>query len=571
MKIAFWSWCFRLAFGMICSCGVMDHLVGQPPDSESSEIAISSDDLGLVRAERIREATADVIDRHEYESAIQFFDKELSTRESGWVLDWLTAAIAHAHVGNRDQAFLYLNKAIGNGLELDTNSIEESLERYGAKSKLMSDPRYHQFLKRMSAERQRWLEQLVPSSIGMAGPNSELDGLASLSQSQAPKLVYEAITSFDRFPQPSERDRWVQYELPISSSLKAPFYVYIPSNYDSTKPTGLIVYLHGGVISRPKFPTAESKFFIVDNPFLPIAKKHNLVMLCPAGMQELKWWDRVGVEAIQGALAATKKLYNIDDSAVWVTGHSNGATGSFALAVTAPSPFAAFYPLNGPPIATRLGNMQHRPIYSIFSVKDGFFPIDQMRTYRDAAIRERANWLFRELPGHDHHHLSYIDHELPSLSNHLLSTRRRPLPSQIDWEAKLGQPSRCDWLQIDETTPGINRAAWHSDVSFVLSAKQPQEPNVSKTVEYGKEIGKIRASFASNTFQVESSQVGAFTLLLHPQMIDFRYPVTVVLNGKQAFRQKLELDAEYMWRTYQRESDRQRVWCGEIRITPTKM
>lgn len=85
-------------------------------------------------------------------------------------------------------------------------------------------------------------------------------------------------------------------------------------------------------------------------------------------------------------------------------------------------------------------------------------------------------------------------------------------------------------------------------------------------VTYGNDIGKIKATLISNTFHVETSQIGAFSLSLHPQLIDFRYPVKVVLNGKELTSKKLELNSDSMWKAFDSSGDRQRIWCETLRI-----
>jgi predicted esterase len=543
----------------------MEHESSSMP--EANIPTISALDLGLARAERIQSAIDATLNEHEYGKAAELFDKYLGERKHGPVEDWIIASVAHAHLGNIDQAIMYLDEAVKHGLELDSTKLEKTLASWGAMQYLAGAPRYLAFLQNLDRLKISWNAELDPSLYGVAEPNiARLNELRDIAERVEPLDFLNQITEFNDYPEPSRRDGWVRYEMHANADLPAPYYVYIPPQYDHRKPSGLIVYLHGDTSQIAPAPSPESKDFIASNPFFDFARRNNLLILFPSRSRRIVWWEPLGIRTLHRQLYSVKRIFNVDDSSVWLSGHSIGGTGAFGIACTAPTMFAGFYLLNAMPIPDRLANLHHRPVYSIFSSKDKFIPIGQASSIWQAACRNNANWLFRELPGHGHSYYSYIEEELNNLTSHMLSTHRPPLPAQIAWEASPIEMSGCDWLRVERVTPGKNRAAWHGDSTETIPAVDLQANQRSTPASAGNDLGKIRARSGSNIFRIEASQVGEFSIRLSHQMVDFRYPIKVYVNGKLVRDEMVSMDPEVMLAQFEREGDRQRVWSNILRI-----
>jgi hypothetical protein len=544
---------------------------GKPAVGLADAPMSNDSDLGLFRASRIQEAVRATTITHDYPKAVEIFDTDLWDRKQGWVQDWLIAAVAHAHLGHTDRAFEYLDQAVERGLELDPKSVEESLIRYKAKPHLENDPRYPKFLESLMQKRAEWIGDLDPVRWGVASPNAhKLSELRQLSQGPDeeidPHEIVRELSEFSDYPEPLRKDQWVKYEHFAKEKLLAPYYVYIPPKYDPRKQTGMIVYLHGDAPTRSKFPKAESKTFISDNPYLEFARENNLLMLCPAGMRDMNWWEPLGMNTVLGELYSVKKIFNVDDNAVWLSGHSAGGTGVFGVAVTAPTAFAGFYPLNGTPLPNRFVNLRYRPIYSTFSSKDPKTPIDQMQTHWQAACKHNADWTFRELLGHSHSYFSYIEKELASLTTHMLQTKRPSLQPRIEWESTPHFYSGCEWLRVERVTSSRKPAQWHDASSNPLSTLFGAKQEPASTSSPSIEIGRIRGVSESNTFRIETSQVGEFSIRLSPQMVDFNYPVKVYVNDELVRDEIVQMDADVMLNLFEAEADKQRVWGNVLRI-----
>jgi len=69
-----------------------------------------------------------------------------------------------------------------------------------------------------------------------------------------------------------------------------------------------------------------------------------------------------------------------------------------------------------------------------------------------------------------------------------------------------------------------------------------------------------------NNIQAISDAVGAFRLLLSPEVIDFSKPVTVTVNNVVRFQGMLEPSLETLLNWAARDNDRQMLYASELRI-----
>lgn len=182
------------------------------------------------------------------------------------------------------------------------------------------------------------------------------------------------------FPVPAVQGTTFVDSIICRDGVRRPYVTYLPSGYDPARPTPLLIYLHGGVGARelPDNPQAYAN----EHPFLPLAEERTWVMIFPMGQDGATWWDKVGMANIRDQLRLAKRRYNIDDDRVWMTGFSDGGSGSFSFAMLQPSDFAAFVPLNGHmgvaslagDLPTYAPNLANAPLHVINTDLDGLYP-----------------------------------------------------------------------------------------------------------------------------------------------------------------------------------------------------
>jgi len=107
--------------------------------------------------------------------------------------------------------------------------------------------------------------------------------------------VISWITNYKNYSLPEVIGKPVRNIHKINDSLEAPFYIYVPTSYDPTQSTPLMIWLHGGV-SRPEFPEEDSE--IGDHPMFTVCEERGMLLLFPTAKMGCLWWDDTGIANI---------------------------------------------------------------------------------------------------------------------------------------------------------------------------------------------------------------------------------------------------------------------------------
>jgi polyhydroxybutyrate depolymerase len=121
-----------------------------------------------------------------------------------------------------------------------------------------------------------------------------------------------------------------------SGGMERDYIVHVPPGYDPSKPTPLVLSLHGGK-NNPALQMVVSQWNRV-------ADRHGFIVAYPAGQQgALKVWAMQGdrnpsrmpdVVFISELLDKLQATYNIDPARIYANGLSNGAGMTFVLSCT---------------------------------------------------------------------------------------------------------------------------------------------------------------------------------------------------------------------------------------------
>lgn len=459
-----------------------------------------------------------------------------------------------------------------------------------------------------------------------------------------------SITKFNDFPIPDSTKVFRKENNVISDSLKAPYVVYIPENYDSKKPTPLIVYLHGGVSTKDFYD--EVIKYAEENYFTEFAEKNNYLIVFPMGNAETAWWNLTGITNINTIIKTIKTGYNVDDNRVYVSGFSDGGSGSFHLALNSPDNFAAFYPLNGmisvgsavTNLPVFISNLQNNYVYAINTDKDGLYPAKKMRQLMDLCLTADANVFYKEYWGIGHS-FDYADVELPIIFENMKDHPRDIFASTIYWETSELSYGKCDWIEITGIDTLREKQEWQEQYNVELSDERISfgfyndrefegiGTKVTKTVDestaaamgllqydiitkmdgqkadnidelleirntkkrgdefeltilreskemllkgkfpditfynafnYTKPSGAVKANFYGNIFDIQTSRISEITLYIHPEMVNTEILVTVILNGKKVFDEKVITDNNFILSNFNKNRDRKALWINKL-------
>ena len=118
----------------------------------------------------------------------------------------------------------------------------------------------------------------------------------------------------------------------VSSGEKREYLLYVPESYDATRPTPLVVSLHGGA----NWPAIQRDL----SGWNRLAERHGFLVVYPAGLEVagLRAWRVWGVPGLEKDVRFISdlvddlaKTYNVDTGKVYANGLSNGGAMAFVL------------------------------------------------------------------------------------------------------------------------------------------------------------------------------------------------------------------------------------------------
>jgi hypothetical protein len=290
-----------------------------------------------------------------------------------------------------------------------------------------------------------------------------------LKQKPSPDTLIALLKGI-KFPAPDSTGI-IRGENLCIDGVKRPFYWFVPKNYNPAKKTPLLVCIHGGVM-RPEITDKPED--LVYPAFMDLANETGYIMLFPAGEAKAAWWDSVGAANVLAQIRATKRKFNIDDNRVFMSGFSDGGSGSFFFAMCYPTDFAAFMPLNGHSgvgsidggIQMYYVNLFNRPLSVVNTDLDQLYPDKEIRPMMALAQRAGANLLYRIYTGIGHD-FAYAPKELPLMVEFMETHPRSVSPPEIKWETAYPELGRCMWLAIESIRAGFP-AQWYQDQNMEL-------------------------------------------------------------------------------------------------------
>ena len=318
--------------------------------------------------------------------------------------------------------------------------------------------------------------------------------------------------------------------------------VVVPEGYDPEFSYPVEFLLHGGV-ARPEWgPGVEWWRSGYAN-----LQREDRIIVVPAAWREAFWWHDNQADNLPAVLREVKRLYNVDDNRVSMTGISDGGTGAYFFAFKQPSEWASFLPYIGHPGVLRnpaggvnyrlfFENLTAKPLYIVNGELDRLYPATSLQSFVDVLIEARVEHVFRVIEGGGHN-TRWLPEETPAIEQFKTGHPRDPFPEFLQWVAdRDDRYNRNMWLRVDEMA--------NPEYLAVLKAKRE-----------------------ANRFTVEATAVAGFSLLLNPEEIDFSQPVVVDVNGETVYDDMVEQSADTLLRWARETLDRQALVTAEIRIS----
>ncbi|MFY9554593.1 MAG: alpha/beta fold hydrolase [Blastocatellia bacterium] len=224
-------------------------------------------------------------------------------------------------------------------------------------------------------------------------PNQELDRieseLATLSKGQNPFAS-----------QRGEVERAYQ----ASDGTLVPFRVYVPKSYDGTSAKALVVMLHGALGDEGYYFSGLFDPAVIKAE----AERRGYILVGVNGRGRFPSYTGPSQDDVFEVINAVARDYRIDDSRIFLTGHSMGGFGVWLVASSKPDQFAAVAAVSGGPptqgdaLLGLLEKMKHLPAMIAHGAQDGVAPVQLSRTMAAAAEKAGLKVSYLEVPDGDH-------------------------------------------------------------------------------------------------------------------------------------------------------------------------
>jgi len=368
----------------------------------------------------------------------------------------------------------------------------------------------------------------------------------------------------------------------INDTTSTSYFVHLPKSYTPSKKYTVLFYLHGAVRGNALSVFETKLNLMYDNRrYTKRADANNVILVFPKGNKDFNWMLKDdGFFMVPEIVKQLKKALNIDDNKVFISGHSNGATGSFSYLMKQPTAFAGFYGFNTYPKVFTGGafikNVLSRSFINFSTDQDYYYPPNANDSLNVLMTDLKADYKDHRYNGFPHWFPAFEASEpaYDILFDDLLHRKRQPFPKTIQWEFDDNAYGTMDWISNATLDTVRAKKGWHKTLNFdiVKWLKLDKKDSMvtvdvaRKAFDFPRASGKIVASYEANQFTVTASRIGAFSIAISPEMVDLNTPVKVVLNGTLVFDKVLTYDKQFMLEQWHANRDRSQLWVNYIRV-----
>jgi predicted esterase len=402
------------------------------------------------------------------------------------------------------------------------------------------------------------------------------------------QLLLRLLNSYQQFPFiKRKKSELLVFATKINDSTRSFYEVQLPADYNASVSYPLLLVLHGAVYQNAGFPDPRSteKWGFYDTTgmnqfFSQLGYQHHVIVVYPHANREFNWmFPDDGFHMISDIVKDMKRYFNIDDNRVFLSGHSNGATGVISYLLKSPSLFAGFYGFNSNPKirtgGTFIKNALNRSYFNVATDKDYYFPVSGHDTLERIAKSYGIDWQNHVYRGFPHWFPQFKEsYSAFRLMFEDMDTRtRNPFRHDLFWECDDVKYGLCDWIGIDQLDTGATKKDWQTSINFPVThwIDNRDTSKISDTViiafSFPRLSGAVKAHYKNNIFEIETSRVKKLSIFISPEMIDISKPVTIYVNGEKLFSRKISYNREFMIQSFREDFDRRAVWVNYINLT----
>ncbi len=296
---------------------------------------------------------------------------------------------------------------------------------------------------------------------------------AAASPDEATGLVDRVVRSGVRFDEAHRRLRQgrtytaqktgvVRFQNRTPDGVEHHYTLNVPDTYDPARRYQVRIHLHGGVGGRASNAP-------VGTGAIGALSGAEQIYVIPYAWADAPWWSHDQVLNLVAIVDAAKRLYNVDENRVVVSGVSDGGTGAYFVAMHETTPFASFLPLNGylMVLASRdiddgtlfPNNLRNKPLFAVNGGRDPLYPTAVVDPYIGHMKRGGVSVDYHPQPNAGHN-TAWWPEVKETFEAFVREHPRRPLPDVLTWETgDTAAGNRAHWLVIDRLGAIASRSA----------------------------------------------------------------------------------------------------------------
>ena len=246
------------------------------------------------------------------------------------------------------------------------------------------------------------------------------------------------------------------------------FSVTVPDSYDPARRYQVRIQLHGGVGGRATNAP-------VGNGTVGALTGAEQIYVVPYAWADAPWWGIDQVLNLAAIVDQVKRLYNVDENRVVLSGVSDGGTGAYFVAMRETTPFASVLPLNGYLLVLALrdiddglifvNNLRNKPIFAVNGGRDPLYPTRVVDPTIEHMKQGGVSVDYHPQPNAAHNTAWWPDVK-DTYEAFVREHPRKPLPDTLTWE--MGNSAgfnRAHWLIIDKLGPSRSDAKALADLN----------------------------------------------------------------------------------------------------------
>ena len=369
-------------------------------------------------------------------------------------------------------------------------------------------------------------------------------------------------------------------------------YLLVPSNYRLDRPTGLVVFMHGGGKGSPR--TAPDRYMMPAAPDTPPSSTRLGDMFETLGMigvgpsapwnenDHSRWCLPEADDYIADVVRECKSRFHIDADRVFLLGHSMGGFGAYHQVQRQPDRFAAVIASAGSWTLAQWPVIQGTTLSIVHGIKDADLGVRDRHT--DIAFARLAHDLlsergiphaYKEHP--EGHSFGYAKPYVVDFLKTSGDLRRDPffahvvLASAVGYSEGKCYPVRHNrWVTLDAANYGpLEYDALKSQGPGHSKDSSPEEWTQWKLTHKSvqRKGAMVEAiNLGENRLEVATRNVSRFTLWLHPAMVDFGKPIEITVNREQRFEGRVAPSLATVLDSYERRRDWGLVYPAKITL-----